>query len=81
MNVRFIPEPISFRVAGRSWKLGNVDEALVEWLAGNGIDRIVSSEECWGCGGIGRRAGFRIQWAIARAGSNPVFPIWRKWPL
>ena len=23
-------------------------------------------------GGIGRRAGFRIQWALARAGSNPA---------
>ena len=52
-----------------------VDQARTEWLARNGADRLVSKEECWGCGGIGRRAGFRIQWAIARAGSNPVFPI------
>ena len=30
---------------------------------------------CCGCGGIGRRAGFRCLWALARGGSTPLIRI------
>ena len=36
---------------------------------------IRDSETCRGCGGIGRRAGFRCLWASARGGSTPLIRI------
>jgi hypothetical protein len=62
-------------VTGRLKSLTKCKKLLILLFIGTLFYTQHESKKTCGCGGIGRRAGFRCLWALARGGSTPLIRI------